>query len=154
MKPKSNIIITLSFRWLALLLLMTVGYYPCRAQSQLITLEVENCPVKEAMSKIEKESNLIFIYQSNAIDLNRKVTLHAVKQKLSEVLDAIFAPAGVEWNIKNRQVSLTRVKFQLSPKRKHLRPRPKGVITDASNGEPADWRIRCGQGFERGRHCH
>ena len=137
MDPKSNIITTLSFRWLALLLLMTVGCYPCRAQSQLITLEVENCPVKEAMSKIEKESNLIFIYQSKAIDLDRKVTVHAVKQQLSEVLDAIFAPAGVEWNIKNRQISLHQGEVPVKSEKKNTSGHVlKGTITDASDGEP------------------
>lgn len=66
-------------RWLAVLLLMVIGGNPCRAQSQPITLSVENRPLKEVMNKIEKESNLIFIYQSGTIDLNRKVSVHAVK---------------------------------------------------------------------------
>ena len=141
MKPKSNIILTLSMRWLAVLLLMVIGGNPCRAQSQPITLSVENRPLKEVMNKIEKESNLIFIYQSGTIDLNRKVSVHAVKKQLSEVLNEIFTPAGVVWSINNRQISLNQgkapVKGTAAPEKKNSKVHTlKGVITDASDGEP------------------
>lgn len=140
MKPKSNPFLILSMRWLAVLLLVVAGCMQVRAQSQLITLSVENRPVKEAMSKIEKESNLVFLYQSNSIDLNRKVTVHAVKRQLSEVLDEIFAPAGVEWSINDRQISLRQgkvpAKDAASEKKKSKGHTLKGTITDATDGEP------------------
>lgn len=140
MKPKSNPFLILSMRWLAVLLLVVAGCMQVRAQSQLITLSVDNRPVKEAMSKIEKESNLVFLYQSNSIDLNRKVTVHAVKRQLSEVLDEIFAPAGVEWSINDRQISLRQgkvpAKDAASEKKKSKGHTLKGTITDATDGEP------------------
>jgi len=140
MKPKSNPFLILSMRWLAVLLLVVAGCMQVRAQSQLITLSVDNRPVKEAMSKIEKESNLVFLYQSNSIDLNRKVTVHAVKRQLSEVLDEIFAPAGVEWSINDRQISLRQgkvpAKNAASEKKKSKGHTLKGTITDATDGEP------------------
>lgn len=59
-------------RWFAALLLVAAGSLVClSAQDQLVTVKVDNRPVSEAIKIIEKESNMIFFYQSGVLDLNR-----------------------------------------------------------------------------------
>ena len=110
------------------------------AQAVSLTLKLDNVPVKEALSRIEKEANYVFIYQAGSIDLDRKVSVNYVDKPLSVVLDAIFKGSGVEWSVKNRQISLRRVN---APSRESSEPKKgkgkhtlTGVVTDAANADP------------------
>ena len=130
-------------RWFAALLLVAAGSLVClSAQDQLVTVKVDNRPVSEAIKIIEKESNMIFFYQSGVLDLNRKVTVNAVQKPLADVLNQVFTDNGIGWSVNGRQISLrpeapakkepAKTEKKSGKKTHSLR----GAITDATTGEP------------------
>ena len=60
------------------------------SQETFFTIESNNLTVKEVFNKIEKESEYIFFYLDNSVDLNRKVSVKARKEQVSKILDQIF----------------------------------------------------------------
>lgn len=84
-------------QWLLCLVVALAGCaFSMQAQNRQLTLKVSNVPVKEALSQIEKEGNYVFIYQSDAIDLTRKVSVDAVNKPLP-MCSATFSMAPA-WN--------------------------------------------------------
>lgn len=68
------------FRITFLFLLATIGFIrPVSAQTaeaaKTITLNVQNRPIKEVLTLIERQSDYIFVYYDNILDIHRKVTL-------------------------------------------------------------------------------
>lgn len=130
-------------RWFAALLLVAAGSLVClSAQDQLVTVKVDNRPVSEAIKIIEKESNMIFFYQSGVLDLNRKVTVNAVQKPLADVLNQVFTDNGIGWSVNGRQISLRpEAPAKKAPAKTEKKSGKKthslrGAITDATTGEP------------------
>ena len=78
------------------------------AQGTKLTLEFDNVPVGQVFSEIEAISEFRFLYESAQIDLDRKVTLHIKKRKISEVLALLFANTTTSYKTIDRQVILTK----------------------------------------------
>lgn len=73
------------------------------------TFELKNTSIKEALSLIEKKSEYIFLYYETAIDVSKKVNLRVKDKSISELLDALFAGSLIRYEIKNRQIILSKV---------------------------------------------
>ena len=68
--------------------------------------------VKEVISYIEKNSEFIFFYRNDAIDLNRKVTLSVQNQPIQVILDELFMHTQIRYEINDRQVTLKKEEVQ------------------------------------------
>ena len=78
------------------------------AQGGRINLSVNNAPVQEVLSIIERESGCLFLYDKSDLDGLKPVTIHLSDVSLAEALSAVF-DGRVQWSISGRQVSLRRV---------------------------------------------
>jgi iron complex outermembrane receptor protein len=74
-----------------------------------ITLDIRNEEVKNVITEIKRKSEVEFIYSSNSIQANRKVSIKAVEKKLKDVLDEIFGPLGIGYKVVNEQVLLYKI---------------------------------------------
>ena len=79
------------FRITFLFLLATIGFIrPVSAQTaeaaKTITLNVQNRPIKEVLTLIERQSDYIFVYYDNILDIHRKVTLKVTNQPCPETV--------------------------------------------------------------------
>ena len=72
------------------------------SQETFFTIESNNLTVKEVFNKIEKESEYIFFYLDNSVDLNRKVSVKARKEQVSKILDQIFEGTDTHYYISDR----------------------------------------------------
>ncbi len=76
------------------------------SQSARISLNVTDARVEDVLMKIEEQSNLYFIYNRNAVDVNRKVSVSCTDQKLSDILSGLFKGTSVSFEIQDRHIIL------------------------------------------------
>jgi iron complex outermembrane recepter protein len=74
--------------------------------SQNISLNVNSMELKKALSQIEKMTDVKFVYSSNTISGNQKVSLNANNEKLSEVLKEIFMPFQLSYEVVGTRILL------------------------------------------------
>ncbi|WP_319589405.1 SusC/RagA family TonB-linked outer membrane protein [uncultured Draconibacterium sp.] len=115
------------------------------SQTARLSVNMESATIEEIFDAIEKQSEYIFFYQDQNIDLNRVVSIEVEHKTINEVLDELFKDTGNTYQIKDRQVLIgfdnSKVKSkneQKEPNNESLQPQKKtitGKVTDA-NGEP------------------
>lgn len=118
-------------------MLATIGFIrPVSAQTaeaaKTITLNVQNRPIKEVLTLIERQSDYIFVYYDNILDIHRKVTLKVTNQPISAVLKQLFAGTDNTWKLSGRQIVIGRsVAAAAATPRKITRIT--GVVRDQNN---------------------
>lgn len=120
----------------AIFLLTCIGV--CQAansysQSTDLTLNLKEKTIKEVFFEIEKNSEFVFFYFNNDVDLNRKVSLNMKGKKITEILDQIFKSTNTGYLIKDRQVYISKKAPEEVVQNK--KKRVTGTITD-SHGDP------------------
>ncbi|MDR0835965.1 MAG: carboxypeptidase-like regulatory domain-containing protein, partial [Tannerella sp.] len=80
------------------------------AQKTEISLVKGNKTLQELFTEIEQKSEYIFLYNDNAINLSKKVTVDSRKRTLPEILDKVLEGSGVSYEIVDRQVIFYKTK--------------------------------------------
>jgi len=84
-------------------LLAASGY----SQSTNISLKMSDSRVEDVLNKIESKSEFFFLFNQKQIDINRKVSIDANEEKISDILDKLFAGTDVKHQVIDRQIVLT-----------------------------------------------
>lgn len=111
------------------------------SQKTKISLNKESVTVKEVIDEIETTTEFKFLFNTKAVDLNRRVTLNVKKVPVNVILDMLFKGTDTSYEIDDRKILLTKTKASKvitteAPSLLDLAPKPiKGVITD-SKGQP------------------
>ena len=92
-----------------LLLVSVVSVFASKSYSQSNTLNLNlgNTTIKEALSKIEDQSDFYFMYNSKWLDLEREVSINVKNQKIDAVLDLLFAGTDVNYTIRDKIIVLS-----------------------------------------------
>ncbi len=109
-----------------------------RVDNKVFTVSVKDRPVKEVLDYIEKHSEYVFFYSPKAINTSRKVSVNVSNQRITFLLDKIFAGTDVKYDIDGYQISLKSVPASKKNKNE-VRPTVRkitGKVIDASNKEP------------------
>jgi len=61
------------------------------AQSTRLSLEMKNSTVKEILQTIEQKSEFYFLYNSELIDVQRKVDISVSNEKIDDILSKLFS---------------------------------------------------------------
>jgi TonB-linked SusC/RagA family outer membrane protein len=104
----------------------------------MISLEIKNMTYKEVFEEIEKDSEFIFFYKNEDIDMKQKVSINVKNKAIEYILNQLFEQTNYTYMISDRQVFIAR-KNNLG---KEIRPEASqqqgiivtGVVVD-SNGE-------------------
>jgi TonB-linked SusC/RagA family outer membrane protein len=75
-----------------------------------LSVKVENEPLQTALRAIEKATAVNFSYRKGLLNKERKVTLEARNEKLSEVLNRILENTGIQYEVIGQQIILIRPK--------------------------------------------
>lgn len=75
-----------------------------------ITLKVQEQALKTVLSKIEDLVDARFMYSSNLIPTDKKISVDARKERLSTVLERILSPYQLAYQISGRQIVISRKK--------------------------------------------
>lgn len=76
------------------------------AQSQSFTIEMTNTTVKGVFDYIEANSEFVFLYDKNAINLNKQVNMNVKGRPIQDVLDEVLEGQDVVYEINDRQIAL------------------------------------------------
>ena len=98
------------------------------AQTARLTLDLKNSSVKEVLQKIEQQSEFYFLYNSELIDVQRKVDLTVVGEKVDVVLAKLFDKENVNVLVRDRHIVLTPAGESAAQQQKRVT----GKVTDQS----------------------
>lgn len=60
------------------------------SQETKLSLDVNNQTIKEVLFRIEKQSGFRFIYESEKVNLNKKVSVHVKEQTVETILKRLL----------------------------------------------------------------
>lgn len=135
--------ISLKMKLTTLLLMLSLmriqaGVY---SQNTKLTLNINNAPVEKLFNKVESVSEYRFLFESSAIDLNRKVTINVKKKGIAEILEEVFKNTDISYSINDRQILLIKKRLPINLQEKSIVTKPiveqgieiTGVVTDSKN---------------------
>lgn len=99
-----------------------------------ISLNLQNVPLKEVFSRIEDQSNYIFVYYDNILDASRRVSISVSDQTVGDVLEVLFAGTENTWKLSGRQIVIGKA-AAAGKAEKQTTLRVMGSVKDHS-GEP------------------
>lgn len=78
------------------------------AESKIISLNLSDATIKDIFTEIEKNSEFIFFYKNEDMDSERKVSIEAKSQTISQILSQLFDETEYSYMISDRQVFITK----------------------------------------------
>jgi len=99
-----------------------------------VTFNLKNVSLMKVVSQIEKQTNYLFVFDEQVIDMKKLVTIFVKDSKVEDVLAKILEGSNVDFKIEGKNIVLkkksTSTKIQSTPKITHI----SGVVLD-DNGE-------------------
>lgn len=102
--------ITLKMKFTTLFLLMGIIQSMALnsySQSRKLTLDVRDVSVVDVLRVIEEQSEFYFVYDKDAIALDRKVDIEANELHIDEILNNLFKGTNVTYRLVGRHIVLT-----------------------------------------------
>ena len=94
--------------------------------SQSITLNVRNITVKEAIEQLKQNSGYSFVFEVGDLDTRKLISVNANQRPVDEVVKQILRDQNVSYEIKDKNIVVTRAKAAPKIKTKKVT----GVVTD------------------------
>ena len=74
------------------------------SQNTKLTLDLQNATMKELIQEIESQSEFIFVFYDNALNLKQKVSIRTSNQPIEKILDKVLESTGNTYAIFDRQI--------------------------------------------------
>lgn len=103
------------------------------SQTMRVNINANNESTHSILEQIEQQTDYLFIYNTNEIDLNRKASVHAQDQTVMDVLSQIFRNTNIGYAIEGSNIML--MKKDEKAEQQQDNNKVSGTITDKS-GEP------------------
>ncbi len=97
------------------------------AQNTRLTLEMKNSTVKEVLQQIEQQSEFYFLYNSELIDVQRKIDISVTNERIDEILSKVFSDGTVDILVRDRHIVLTTAGESSSQQNRRIT----GKVTDS-----------------------
>lgn len=107
------------------------------SQNMRVTVVSSSITTGQVLSEIEDQTDYLFVYDVNEVNLDRNVNVRAENRPVSEVLDEVFEGTDVDYAMEGKNIMLMKrsKKEALVSVQQTSGNTIKGVVTDA-NGEP------------------
>ena len=76
------------------------------SQKTTLSIHLKNATLRDFISEVEKQSEFIFVFYDDIVDLDRRVDVESDNQKIDEILDKIFKSSELTYRIFDRQIGL------------------------------------------------
>ena len=100
------------------------------SQTMRINIYANNESTHSILEQIEQQTDYLFIYNTNEIDLNRKASVHAQDQTVMDVLSQIFRNTNIGYAIEGSNIML--MKKDEKAEQQQDNNKVSGTITDKS----------------------
>ncbi|MDR3261757.1 MAG: SusC/RagA family TonB-linked outer membrane protein, partial [Tannerella sp.] len=89
-------------------LLFTSGVFAIETHSQVarVSISAKSVSYREVLSAIERQTDYLFVYEKNEIDLNKKVKINAHNKTVAEVLSTIFQRMEIVYAMEGSNIML------------------------------------------------
>ena len=120
-----------------LLFAFASGLFATEANSQVmkVSIAANNTTTKQIISEIEKQTDYLFVYNVNDVDLQRKVSVNANNKTVAEVLNKVFDKTNVYYAMEGTNIMLMRKNVSENSSQQQGKTIT-GVVKDATTGEP------------------
>ena len=107
------------------------------SQNMRVTVVSSSITTGQVLSEIEDQTDYLFVYDVNEVDLDRNVNVRAENRPVSEVLDEVFEGTDVDYAMEGKNIMLMKRSKKEAPAfaQQTSENTIQGVVTDA-NGEP------------------
>nr|WP_320059122.1 TonB-dependent receptor [uncultured Bacteroides sp.] len=107
------------------------------SQIKTLSISVTNGTLRDVFKAIEKNSQFVFFYLDNDVNLNHKVSVNTKNKKIDDILSEIFKGTSYTYRISDRQIFISGKKVAVEEKTNDQQSRRKitGRVTDIK-GEP------------------
>lgn len=109
------------------------GIFATEATSQTakVSIVANNISTQDLMLEIEKQTDYLFVYNENEVNLNRKVTIQAINQTVAEVLNKAFDQTDVIYAMEGSNIMLIKKETRNKTLSTQQKARTiNGIITD------------------------
>jgi TonB-linked SusC/RagA family outer membrane protein len=101
-----KIFLTMKLTFLLLFIGMMQLSASVYSQHSKLSLDLNNCTVKEVLQRIEEQSEYRFFYNEKFIDLNRRVSVKTENERVEDILDEIFAGTRISYKVMENNLIL------------------------------------------------
>lgn len=126
-KTKNVVKLTILLLSICTLPLQSMSY----SQVTKVTIQATNEPLENVLSKIESQTEFLFLYNINEVDPTTRVTVKANQKSINELMSEICKSLNLSYTIEDRHIILTKISQQVQPSNKTIL----GRILNAE-GEP------------------
>ncbi len=77
------------------------------SQSTQLTLNIRNSKIEDVLLQIEKQSNFVFLYNRDMVNVDKLTDINVDKASIENVLDKLFIGSNVTYRIIDRQIVLS-----------------------------------------------
>jgi len=99
------------------------------SQRTQLTLNLKNSTIENVLSRIEEQSNFVFLYNRDIVDVRQSTTLQVEKASIEDVLNKLFDGTNVKYHIVDRQIVLS-PDYAVSKQERTV----KGQVSDVNGG--------------------
>jgi len=98
----------LNKRKILLLIILTITGLSTQvhAQNKNVTIQAGNTTIKQVINQIEKQTDYLFIYDNDDVDLNKSVYINVKNEKVEKVLTDVLKNTGLTYTVENRNIML------------------------------------------------
>lgn len=76
------------------------------SQNVKVSIQGSNLSVQELIGEIEKQTDYLFVYDKNEVNINRRVSLNASDELVSNILFKIFEGTNVTYQLVGKNITL------------------------------------------------
>jgi predicted RNA-binding protein with RPS1 domain len=123
--------------FLLLLVIFQVYSGNCYSQNARVSIQNARLRVGQVLEQIESQTEYLFVYNKQNVDVRRTVDINASNQTVSEVLDQMFKGTDIKYVMEGKNIVLTKNSRSAEDKTNTLQEMAivRGKVTD-SKGEP------------------
>ena len=106
------------------------------SQNAKVSIQANGFSIQKVMREIERQTDYLFVYDKNEVDVNRRVSVDVNNESVSEVLNRVFEGTGVSYKVVGKNITL--VKGAVAPENmveQQTGKKVTGTVLD-QNGEP------------------
>lgn len=121
--------------WLLIVLVMSSAELYANGQKKL-NLALKNASIEEVFNAIEKQSEYRFLYKTDLVDIDKKVTINQRNAEIETVLKEVFAGTDIYFSLKEGDlVVVTPTAARIGAENQQEDKVVKGKVVDV-NGDP------------------
>ena len=78
------------------------------SQKTKLSLDLKNVYITEVIKSIENQSEFVFIYEKDALNLDKKVSINVRETSVDKILSEILKDTGTSFEIVDKQIIITK----------------------------------------------